>query len=156
MGNTWYWPAKAWHIRAFSAVLSTGLLQSLILQKNFFVERIMPAGVKYPLAPEVMDHYREPLSTPERRAGVAEFPRQITRSALWLGAISDEVPETLGTLPALLTWGIRDYAFTPPFMDRFKRDFQSVRVVRLDARHFIQEDAPAEISKAIQDFLGAS
>jgi hypothetical protein len=37
-------------------------------------------------------------------------------------------------------------------MERFKADFASVRTARLDAKHYIQEDAPAEISKAIEAF----
>jgi hypothetical protein len=39
-------------------------------------------------------------------------------------------------------------------MERFKADFDNVRTTRLDAKHFIQEDAPAEIAKSIEAFLG--
>jgi pimeloyl-ACP methyl ester carboxylesterase len=38
-------------------------------------------------------------------------------------------------------------------MDRFREDFRLVRTHRLDAKHFIQEDAPAEIAEAIEAFL---
>ena len=114
----------------------------------------MPMGVKHKLAPEVMDHYRGPLRTLDSRAGVAEFPKEITGAALWLGAIADEVPEALGRLPLLLTWGIYDPFFGSALMERFKADFASVRTTRLDAKHYIQEDAPAEIAKAIEAFVG--
>lgn len=153
MGNTWYWPSNAWHMRAFSAVMSSGFMQHQILQKNFFVERVMPTAVKHRLAAEVMDHYRGPLPTPLSRVGVAEFPRQLTRAAPWLQETADDVRIHLGNVPLLLVWGIGDLAFTPRFMDRFRADFTHVSTVRLDAKHYIQEDCPAEISDAIRGFL---
>jgi haloalkane dehalogenase len=154
MGNTWYWPMDAWHMRAFSALMSSGFMQNRILQKNLFVERVMPAGVKHRLAPEVMDHYRGPFPTPLSRVGAAEFPRQLTRAAPWLQELSDDVRIHMANVPLLLVWGLGDLAFTPSFMDRFRADFAGVSLTRLDAKHYIQEDCPAEISEAIGRFLG--
>ncbi len=155
MGNTWYWPSDAWHMRAFSAVMSSGFMQNRILQRNFFVERVMPTAVKHRLAPEVMDHYRGPLPTPLSRVGVAEFPRQLTSATPWLQEIADDVRIHMGNVPLLLVWGIGDLAFTAKFMDRFRIDFADVSTTRLDAKHYIQEDCPAEISDAIGRFLEA-
>lgn len=154
MGNTWYWPADALHMKAFSALMSSGLVQGLILRRNLFVERIMPLGVKHPLPEVVMDHYRGPLPDPRSRTGVAELPRQITESEPWLRRIAADVPEVLGGLPVLLPWGMEDVAFTPSFIDRFRDDFASTLLLRLEARHYIQEDAPAEIAEGIREFLG--
>jgi len=153
MGNTWYWPAEAWHMKAFSYVMSSAPMQHLVLERNFFVERMIPMGTKHDVAAEVMDHYRDVLPTSASRIGVAELPRQILSSSFWLGEIAHAVPRMLANVPLLLTWGIHDFAFTTRFMDRFREDFRSVRVRRLDAKHFIQEDAPAEISEAIDGFL---
>jgi haloalkane dehalogenase len=154
MGNTWYWPTDALHLRAFGWLMSTGYVQGLIHRKNMFVERILPLGVKHSLAGEVLEHYRGPFPTVDSRAGVAELARQLGRSANWLADMERGVHTRLGHLPVLLTWGMDDLAFTPPFMDTFRRDFKQVRVVRLDAKHFIQEDTPGEVSRAIQEFLG--
>jgi haloalkane dehalogenase len=155
MGNTWYWPTTALHLRAFSWIMSTGYVQSLIHRKNFFVERIVPLGVKHRLAAEVLQHYRGPFPTVDSRAGVAEFARQISLSANWLAQLEIDVRRKLRDLPLLLTWGIEDLAFTPAFMNTFLRDFENARVVRLDAKHYIQEDSPGEVSNAIRDFLSA-
>jgi len=153
MGNTWYWPTTAMHLKAFSWIMSTGYMQSMIHKKNIFVERMIPLGVKHPLAGEVLQHYRGPFPTVDSRAGIAEFARQIGLSANWLAKIEVDVRRTLGNLPLLLTWGMEDLAFTPAFMDTFLRDFTNASAVRLDAKHYIQEDAPGEVSKAIEDFL---
>ena len=156
MANTWYWPTTALHLKAFSWIMSTGYFRGLVHNKNLFVERMIPLGVKHPLAPEVMQHYRGPLSTVDSRAGVAEFARQISLSANWLGQIELDVRRKLGHLPILLTWGMDDLAYTPAFMDIFLRDFQKASVVRLAAKHYVQEDTPGEVSKAIQEFLSTS
>ena len=155
MGNTWYWPLDAWHAKAFAYVLSMAPMQNLILQNNLFVEHIMPRGVKHPLADEVMAQYREALPTPSSRVGVAELPRQLMDASDWLGDLEDDVRDRLVNVPLLLTWGLLDWAFPRAYMERFREDFKLTRVERLDAKHFIQEDAPAEISRAIEDFLSA-
>jgi pimeloyl-ACP methyl ester carboxylesterase len=114
---------------------------------------MIPLGVKHALAPEVLQHYRDPFPSVDSRAGVAEFVRQLSLSANWLGLIELDVRRKLREMPLLLTWGIEDLAFTPAFMDTFLKDFQSASVVRLDAKHYIQEDTPGEVSQAIKDFL---
>ncbi|GMR11873.1 MAG: haloalkane dehalogenase [Gemmatimonadota bacterium] len=154
MGNTWYWPAITLPMQLFSKIMSSGFIQGQIFKKNMFVERMIPLGVKHKLAPEVMDHYRGPLSSMDSRAGVAEFPKEIINAERWLREIAANVAFELGRLPLLLVWGMNDMAFTPGFMKRFREDFESVSIVRLEAKHYIQEDAPVEIAAAIKAFLG--
>ena len=89
----------------------------------------------------------------DSRAGVAELTRQIGLSANWLAQLEIDVRRVLGHLPLLLTWGMEDLAFTPAFMDTFLAHFPKSRVVRLDAKHYVQEDAPGEVSEAIGRFL---
>lgn len=155
MGNTWYWPLDRFHMRAFGYVMSSAPMQHLILENNFFVEKVMPSAVKHPLAPEVLEHYRHPFPTPRSRMGVAEFPKQLNASHGWLADLEDDVVTHLGNVPLLLTWGVKDLAFTTKLMERFREDFVDVRVTKLDAKHYIQEDAPAEIAGAIAAFLSA-
>jgi haloalkane dehalogenase len=156
MANTWYWPLDAWQAKTFSYVMSSAPLQTQILRHNFYVEKVMPAGVKYPLADEVLEQYREALPTPKSRIGVAELPRQLMEGTPWLGDLADDVRDHLANVPLLLLWGIDDIAFPRHFMERFREDFNLVTTHRLDAKHYVQEDAPAEIAEAIEDFLSPS
>jgi haloalkane dehalogenase len=153
MGNTWYWPMEAWHMKGLSAALSSSLGQKQILFKNALVERVLPLGVKHSLAPEVLDQYRGPFPTPQSRAGIAELTRQVVQGWSFFNDLSESVPQVLGDVPLLLTWGMADPAFGTSFMDRFRTDFTNVQVERLAARHFIQEDCPGEIARAIEGFL---
>jgi haloalkane dehalogenase len=153
LGNTWYWPADAWHMVTFAQLMSSGPAQKLILERNWLVERLLVAGCRHEMPHAVLQHYTAVYPSVESRFGVAELPRQIVESSFWLGEIAHAAPRMLAGLPMLLTWGMRDLAYPPRFMDRFREDFRDVTVRRLDARHFIQEDAPAEISEAIERFL---
>ncbi|MFQ5459826.1 MAG: alpha/beta fold hydrolase, partial [Anaerolineae bacterium] len=60
------------------------------------------------------------------------------------------------TKPLLLVWGMKDFAFTPGhYMPRWQAAFDDVTTVPLeDAKHFIQEDAPGAIARAIADRFG--
>ncbi|MEM7414095.1 MAG: alpha/beta fold hydrolase [Gemmatimonadota bacterium] len=156
MGNTWFWPLDSWQGKAFAYVMSMAPLQSQIVNRNLFVEKLMPMGVKHPLAEEVIDHYREALRTPNDRMGAAEFPVQLMAATDWLSRLEDDVEQRLANKSILLPWGIHDPIFTRSFLDRFRVVFKESRVQRLDAKHFIQEDAPAEISHAIERFLSDS
>ena len=154
MGNTWYWRLDGLTQMAFSKVMSTSFMQGQIFKKNLFVEKLMKLGVKIPMPQEVHDHYRGPFPTLDSRAGVAEFPRELTNASEWLTRIAAEVPHKLGRKPLLLTWGMHDPVIPSSAMDRFRADFSDVRITRLEAKHYIQEDAPAEIAEAIEGFLG--
>ena len=69
------WPEKS---RPIFEALRGHDGEDLILNKNFFVERILPASVIEPLAPEVMDEYRRPFHDPgESRRPTLTWPREI-------------------------------------------------------------------------------
>ncbi len=156
MGNTWYWPLDSWQGKTFAYVMSMAPMQSRILNHNLFVEKIMPLGVKHPMSAEVRHHYSEAMPTPASRIGAAEFPVQLLNATSWLSRLEQDVEDRLANVPILLTWGLHDLMFTRPFMERFRQTFKLARVARLDAKHYIQEDAPKEISEAIQEFLESS
>jgi haloalkane dehalogenase len=153
MGNTWFWPLDSIQGKAFAYVMSMAPMQSQIVGRNFFVEKVMPLGVKHGLSDEVLEQYREALPTPASRMGAAELPVQLMASARWLRELERDVKDRLVNVPLLLTWGVHDLLFTRAFMERFRETFRDVRVQRLDAKHYIQEDAPKEIAAAISQFL---
>src|SRR5213083_784317 len=65
IGNTWAWPKSDPVTQVASCLLGGPLGSYLILQRNFFVEKILPGNVKRrKLTQEVMDAYRGPFPTP--------------------------------------------------------------------------------------------
>jgi haloalkane dehalogenase len=156
LGNTWFWPADTLSMKLFSRVMSSRPMQSAILNKNFFVERIVPAGTSRALNSDVMAHYRGVQPSPEARKGVAEMPKQILAAAPMLGRLARDVPARLGEKPALVVWGMKDFAFRPKQMiPRMRATFPDHVLVELPgAKHFIQEDEPARIAEAIGERFG--
>ena len=51
LGNTWFWPADTLPMKTFSKVMSSPPMQYAILRRNFFVERLIPAGTAHRPAP---------------------------------------------------------------------------------------------------------
>ncbi|HUH72275.1 MAG TPA: haloalkane dehalogenase [Mycobacterium sp.] len=156
LGNTWFWPTDVLTTKIFSRVMSSPPLQRAILQRNYFVERLIPLGTAHRPSAAVMEHYRAVQPTAEARKGVAEMPKQLLAARPLLARLAREVPAKLGGKPALLVWGMKDFAFRPgPTIPRIRATFPDHVLVELPrAKHFIQEDAPDEIAEAIIERFG--
>ena len=156
LGNTWFWPSADVSTKAFSRIMGSWPMQWAILHRNFFVERLIPAGTATRLSEQVMDHYRGVQTSPEARKGVARMPKEILAASQLLGRLAADVPVKLGSKPALLVWGMRDVAFRPGSnLPRMRSAFSDHVIVELpDAKHFIQEDAPDRIADAIVERFG--
>jgi haloalkane dehalogenase len=156
LGNTWFWPTDVLTTKIFSRVMSSPPMQYAILRRNFFVERLIPAGTEHRPSAAVMEHYRAVQPNAEARKGVAEMPKQLMAAHPLLQRLAAEVPAKLGDKPALLIWGMKDFAFRPgPTIPRMRATFPDHVLVELpNAKHFIQEDAPDRIAAAIADRFG--
>ncbi|GAB7144277.1 haloalkane dehalogenase [Mycobacterium riyadhense] len=156
LGNTWFWPADTLATKAFSRVMSSPPMQYAILKRNFFVERLIPAGSEHRPSDAVMTHYRAVQPDAAARLGVAEMPKQILAAHPLLARLAQEVPAKLGAKPALLVWGMKDMAFRPgPSIPRMRKAFPDHVLVELPtAKHYIQEDAPDRIATAIIERFG--
>jgi haloalkane dehalogenase len=156
LGNTWFWPIDRLSTKVFSRVMSSSLMQRRITEKNYFVERLIPLATDRKLTPEEMEHYRGVQPTPEARVGVARFPRELLASHSWLAEVERSVRNHLASKPVLLVWGMRDVAFSPKtHLPRMRSTFPNAVLVELPrAKHFIQEDAPSEIARAIAERFG--
>lgn len=153
IGNTWAWPKSDPGTQLFSRLLGGPIGGFLILRRNFFVEKIIPGGVKHKKLPDAVMHaYRGPFPTPESRRPLHVLPRQILASRHFLTEIEHGLPK-LRDRPALIVWPTKDVAFREPERRRWEEIFPNHHTVRLEgAGHYIQEDAPEEIITAIRDW----
>ena len=156
LGNTWFWPSDR-RARVFSRVMSSRPLQRAILERNLFVERVLPAGVARTLSAAEMEHYRAVQPTADARVAVAELPRQIVAARPWLAELAAAVPRELGAKRALVTFPLRDVAFpAKTVLPRMRAAFSDLVVVELpEAKHFFVEDAHGEVAAAIARRFGA-
>jgi len=60
------------------------------------------------------------------------------------------------TAPTLVLWGVHDPWQTIADGERLAAEIPGARLRRVDASHWIPQDAPAEFADAIVDFLRSS
>jgi haloalkane dehalogenase len=152
---TWAeWPEAA--RRIFQAMRSPAG-EELVLAKNVFVERILPASVLRGLGEAEMQVYREPFREPgESRRPTLTWPRQIPIEGEPpdVTAIVDEYARWLATspLPKLFV-NAEPGSILVGAQREFCRAWPRQEEVTVRGSHFIQEDSPAEIGQAIAGFL---
>jgi len=131
--------------------------ERMVLEKNIFVERVLPGAIRRRLSDEEMDHYRQPfVNTGEDRRPTLSWPRNIPIDGepAEVVAIVDEYRGWLekGDVPklfvnaepgAILTRRIRDYV----------RTWANLSEITVPGVHFIQEDSPDEIGAAVAQFV---
>jgi haloalkane dehalogenase len=152
---TWAeWPEPA--RKVFQAMRSPAG-EEMVLAKNVFVERILPASVLRGLTPEEMDHYREPFREPgESRRPTLTWPREIPVDGepADVVALVDEYARWLATsrIPKLFVNGNPGSILVGAQRESC-RAWPNQQEVTVKGNHFLQEDSPAEIGQAIAKFL---
>jgi haloalkane dehalogenase len=130
--------------------------EEMILEKNVFVERVLPGSILRELSDGEMEVYKKPfLNSGEDRRPTLTWPRQIPISgepadvveiaqsyADWL--VQCDVPKLfINADPgAILTGPQRDFCRTWPNQTE----------VTVKGNHFLQEDSPDEIGQAIAEW----
>ena len=150
------WPTAARNM--FQALRSTGG-EGMILEKNVFVERILPASVLRPLSAAEMDAYRRPFAEPgEARRPMLTWPRQIPIEGdpADVTAIVDDYAAWLAgsSLPKLFINADPGSILTGRQRE-LCRQWPNQREVTVKGSHFIQEDSPDAIGLAIEDWYRA-
>lgn len=152
---TWQeWPDAARDI--FQAFRSEAG-EAMILDKNLFVERVLPGSILRKLSDEEMSEYRRPFAQAgEDRRPTLTWPRQIPID----GEPADVVDIvqanaeylTTSEVPKLFVNAEPGAILTGPQRE-FCRRFPNQTEVTVPGVHFVQEDSPAEIAAAIREWL---
>ena len=128
------------------------------MEKNIFVERVLPGSVLRGLTEEEMAVYRRPFAEAgEDRRPTLTWPRQIP--------IAGEPPEVVAIAEAYSAWlkesdvrklfvNAEPGAILAGNMRDIARSFPNQTEVTVAGSHFIQEDSPDEIGQALADWLG--
>ena len=152
---TWEeWPEAA---RGIFAAMRSPAGEEVVLHKNVFVERILPASVLRGLTAAEMAVYRKPYLEPgESRRPTLTWPRQIPLGGepADVVAIVDDYARWLSEspLPKLFV-NAEPGSILVGAQREFCRRWPNQREVAVKGSHFIQEDSPGEIGQAIAGFL---
>ena len=152
------WPGVA---RGVFQGLRSDAGEEMILEKNLFVERILPAGDPPFLTAEDMDEYRRPyLASGEDRRPVLTWPRQIP--------IEGEPADVVATVERYGEWLASEASPPKLFVNaepgsiligrqrELVRSWPELTEVTVAGTHFVQEFSPHEIGAALREWMLAA
>lgn len=154
MPVTWeQWPEAA---RGIFQGFRSEAGESMVIEKNLFVEAVLPASILRTLSDEEMSEYRRPFTEPKHRRPTLTWPRQIPIEgepadvvkivdyyAEWLSG--SELPKLfINADPGAILIGEQR---------EFVRSWPNLTEVTVPGNHFLQEDSPHEIGAAIAEWL---
>jgi haloalkane dehalogenase len=150
------WPAKA---RPIFEAFRSAAGEEVVLDKNVFVERVLPGSIIRDLDEAEMSEYRRPyLDAGERRRPTLTWPREIPLDGepADVTEIVSEYADWMTTVqfPKLFINADPGTILTGPQRE-FCRSWPNQTEVTVAGIHFIQEDSPNEIGKAIADWRSA-
>ncbi|MCP5039820.1 MAG: haloalkane dehalogenase [bacterium] len=148
------WPEGG---RAIFQAFRSDAGEEIVLEKNVFVERVLPASIIRELAPEEMEAYRRPFAEPgEGRRPTLTWPRQIPIEGepADVVEIAEDYARWLETseVPKLFVNAEPGSILTGPQRE-FCRGWKNQTEITVPGLHFIQEDSPNEIGEALQGFI---
>jgi haloalkane dehalogenase len=133
--------------------------ESMILERNMFVERVLPGSVLRKLTEAEMAEYRRPYLAPEDRWPTLTWPRQIpiagepaevvriaAEYSQWMAA--NDIPKLFVNAEpgAILIGAPRDFC----------RGWKNQIEVTVPGSHFIQEDSGPAIGRAVAGWMKAN
>jgi haloalkane dehalogenase len=148
------WPDNA---RNIFQLMRSPAGEELVLQKNIFVERILPGAILRELTDVEMAAYRRPWLQPgESRRPMLTWPREIPVDGAPpdVTAIVNDYSQWLSTeatLPKLFVNG-EPGAILIGRQREYCRQWPNQREVTVAGAHFLQEDSPHQIGQAIADW----
>ena len=148
------WPEAA---RGIFQAMRSDAGESIVLDKNVFVERILPASILRDLTEEEHDVYRAPFATPgEDRRPTLTWPREIPIEGhpADMHQIVSDYAEWLSTsdVPKLFVDADPGSILVGPQRD-FCLGWPNQTVVTVPGVHFVQEDSGDAIGAAVADWL---
>ena len=150
MPMTWEdWPESA---RGIFQGFRSPKGEDLVLERNMFVEAVLPSSIIRDLSDEEMAAYRAPFDSPEHRQPTLNWPRQIPINGEPLNMVelvdayaafmtNTDIPKLfINADPgSILVGKQRDFCRTWPNQTE----------VTVKGLHFVQEDSPQEIGQAV-------
>jgi haloalkane dehalogenase len=148
------WPRDA--VKIFQAMRSPSG-EKIVLERNLFVDRILPSSIIRDLTDDEMETYRRPyLEAGESRRPVLTWPREIPFDGqpADVAQIVSEYGTWLGTssIPKLFI-NAEPGSILAGKQREFCRTWANQEELTVKGIHFIQEDSPVEIGQAIADFV---
>jgi haloalkane dehalogenase len=155
--NTWMWPiSDDPRMRRAAALAGSGLSRFLYRRANASLRLIMPSayGDRSRLTRAIHGQYLAPFPDPDSRERVLfALAKSLLGSENFFAGLWER-RERLAEVPVTILWGMKDSAFPPSTLDRWRVGVPHARIVPFeDAGHWPHEEVPAEFNLALGEAL---
>ena len=155
--NTWAWPIDDDPKMARGARFIGGAIGRFLYRyANASLRLIMPSayGDRKKLTPEIHRRYLDVFRDRDARVRVLHaLAKALLGSRAHYQWLLDRI-DALRTMPVLIVWGMRDSAFPPYQLERWRRLLPEAQVETIDgAGHWPHEEEPGRVIAAIERFL---
>ena len=132
--------------------------EGLVLERNMFVEAVLPSSIIRELTDEEMGAYRAPFDTPDNRQPTLNWPRQIPiegEPAHMVDLVEAYGGFMAGSDIPKLFINADPGSILVGKQREFCRSWPNQLEVTVKGLHFLQEDSPTEIGQAIATWHAA-
>ncbi|HUL72111.1 MAG TPA: alpha/beta fold hydrolase [Vicinamibacterales bacterium] len=155
--NTWMWPFDDDADMLRKARIAGGTVGRWLYEyANFSLRVLMPSayGNRALLTPAIHRQYLEVFRDRKARVRVLHaLARALTGSRDFYASLLAQAG-ALGDRPALILWGLKDSAFKPRQLARWRELLPNAKVVELaDAGHWPHEEAPEVVARTMLDWV---
>ena len=142
----------------FQKFRTPGEGEALIMERNAFIEKVLPGSILRKLSEDEMNAYRAPFPTAQSRKPVWRFPNElpIASEPSDVDAWMREAHAALAAsdYPKLLFFGEPGALVSPAFAQDFAQRLHNCRLVNLGpGAHYLQEDHPDHIGREVADLV---
>lgn len=155
--NTWMWPFDDdTDMQKKGRIAASPLGRWMYRNLNFSLRILAPSayGNRKALTPAIHRQYLEPFRDKDARVLVLHaLARAINGSRDYYASLLQRA-DRLRELPALIIWGLKDSAFRPHLLARWKKLLPDAKVIELaDAGHWPHEEEPEAVVQALKTFV---
>ncbi|MGE5602420.1 MAG: alpha/beta fold hydrolase [Nitrososphaerales archaeon] len=156
--NSWMWSLRG--DPAYERTrLFAGRLGRFLYERLGFSPRVMiplAMGDRSKLTRHIHSQYLRAFPDAETRHGTWVLARELLGSSEWYDSLWQKRAYIRG-LPALILWGMKDFAFGAKELARWREVFPDARVQTFpEIGHFVQEELGEELCPLVSEFLDAS
>jgi haloalkane dehalogenase len=156
--NTWMWSFRGdAGVERPYRLLKGALGRFLYRRLNLSLRVITPSAYanRRKLTPAIHAQYLAPFPDFDSRERVLwALARALMQSDAYYDSLWQRRDRLKG-IPALLVWGMKDPAFKPHQLERWREILPGQEVVELPVGHWPHEEAPQQVLEAVEAFLGA-
>jgi len=132
--------------------------REMVIEGNMFVEQMLPGFVNRPLGETAMAEYRAPYVTKEDRLPTLQWPRELpiegepVSTTMAMVKILDFMLAT--EIPTLFLYASPGVVGPPEVADWYATNLRDVETAYVgQGFHFLQEDQPEAIGRALSDWM---